>query len=305
MLLNYMSHFMAKYILGVTGIVFAFGNFVACGSQFYRVSLEDDFDARRVVESNPEALNPDSTLYGIHAISGWHSLPIAIRFDPEMNAEQKSHFLAAAQKWEWAVGKKLFAYHGIHQGVTGDSFDDLFSSLPDQINGNYLDNDWEKTDKPSHVLATAIWANTANRNVIATADIRFNNEHYLIGDSLTLRRDGGRQVVDMQSLALHEIGHFLGLAHASQEVDSHSIMNPTLFIGEGLTSRQLSRGDIERIQLIYGCDGIACDINTLMREAQNNTLDKKFTKSAKLWLQTGAQTSPVRTDENGTYIVAH
>ncbi|MDD9950929.1 MAG: hypothetical protein OXT67_05125, partial [Zetaproteobacteria bacterium] len=50
-----------------------------------------------------------------------------------------------------------------------------------------------------------------------------------------------------------------GLTHVSSEYDPDSIMNPTLFIGEGMANRYLSCGDIERIQLIYGCEGDACD----------------------------------------------
>ena len=110
------------------------------------------------------------------------------------------------------------------------------------------------------MLATTIWNNGVDYNHIAKADIRFNQEYYIIGDSLTLSATEDREVVDMQSLALHELGHLLGLAHTSEKVDSLSIMNPSLYIGEGLTSRKLSRDDITRIQTIYGCKGKACDI---------------------------------------------
>ena len=81
-----------------------------------------------------------------------------------------------------------------------------------------------------------------------------------MGDSYVERSTPSREVADMQSLATHEIGHKIGLAHVSPEEDPHSIMNPSLYIGEGLANRKLSRGDIERIQKIYGCEGAACDI---------------------------------------------
>ena len=97
--------------------------------------------------------------------------------------------------------------------------------------------------------------------IITTADIRFNFQHYNIGDSFSLIQNDERVVVDMESLALHELGHLLGLAHITAESDPYSIMNPSLLIGEGLSNRKVSRGDIERMQKIYGCAGVACDID--------------------------------------------
>jgi hypothetical protein len=86
----------------------------------------------------------------------------------------------------------------------------------------------------------------------------------MIGDSLTSKADAKREVVDMQTLALHELGHLLGLAHIDAQVDSQSIMNPSVFIGEGLANRRLSKGDLERIQKIYGCAGDSCNIDKMV-----------------------------------------
>ena len=172
--------------------------------------------------------------------------------------------------------------------TNGDSFTDLYSSLTDDINGQYLDDDWNKTKKPTYVLATTIWNNGPDYSLITKADIRFNNEHYIIGNSLTNSASDTKEVVDMQSLALHELGHFLGLAHIDTDVDSLSIMNPSLFIGEGLTSRRLSRGDIERIQLVYGCEGKACDIEKLMAESEEMFNNDAFEKTAELWLNSNS-----------------
>jgi hypothetical protein len=61
-------------------------------------------------------------------------------------------------------------------------------------------------------------------------------------------------------------------------------MNPALFIGEGLTSRKLSKNDIERIQLIYGCNRQACDVDALMKEQETANWDK-LTLSAKNWME--------------------
>ncbi len=272
---------LTKYLSGFIGINLFFGTFIACGTQAYKVSMKEDYDPSR---GSAATSDKSSSLYGIHATSGWKQLPIPFRFSPELNVEQKSHLMAAMKRWEWATGKKLFSYEGEHSGTNGDSFKDLYSSLRDGINGHYLDGNWAKTQKPEYVLATTIWDNERDASVIARADIRCNNQYYIIGDSLTLKSTESKEVVDMQSLALHELGHLLGLAHVDEDVDSLSIMNPALFIGEGLTSRKVSRSDIERIQQIYGCEGKACNIDGLMDELETANWDR-LTMNAKKWMQ--------------------
>jgi len=260
-----------KYAAIAWVLVLLFANFIACGSQMYQVSLHDDFNEERALKHNPQANDKESTLYGIHSTTGWKELPVRYKFGKNLNAEQRTHLVAAMKTWELAVGKKIFQIEGVHDN-TGDNFRDLYSSLSDEINGHYLDDNWKKTKKPDYVLATTIWHNTASSGAISKADIRFNNQSYIIGDSLTQEATDEKEVVDMQSLALHEIGHLLGLAHVESEVDDLSIMNPTLYIGEGLISRNLSDGDIERIQTIYGCKKSSCDTakaQNLIKKYQN------------------------------------
>lgn len=258
-----MSSIGSKYVILTGALLFLFVNFIACGSHFYKVNLRED-----IHDDLPEsALDPSSALYGIHAANGWYEIPISFRIGEKFDHLQKDALLKAIGSWEKVVGKKLFHFEGVHKGVSGDSFKDLYSSLEDGINGHYIDSNWRKTHKPTVVLATTIWDNLGS-GAIGRADIRFNAENYIIGDSLALASQGNKEVVDMQSLAAHEIGHLLGLAHVNNNINPYSIMNPTLFIGEGLTSRKLSRGDIVRIQTIYGCEDRACDIDALVEDIE-------------------------------------
>jgi hypothetical protein len=261
-----MKNLAVKYGVLLGGLLFMFGNFIACGAQLYNVSMKDDHQAEQVPA---EAKDPSSATYGLHAPSGWKQLPIPFKVGMRLTAEQKSGLLKAMTTWETAVGRKLFLFEGVHENIDGDSFSDLYSSLPDEINGDYLDNDWGKTGKPTVVLATTIWDNVAgNANLIETADIRFNGNFYVIGDSLKDMADEGREVVDMQTLALHELGHLLGLSHIDSNIDSYSIMTPSLYIGEGLTNRRLSKGDLIRIQKIYGCQGVSCDVEKTLAKIE-------------------------------------
>jgi hypothetical protein len=261
-----MAHLGVKYIVAVGILGFLFTNFIACGSQMYRMSVDDDLGSAQAVANGTKG---GTYLNGIHASRGWIRLPIVYRTGEDVAPEALVQIQAAMRTWEWAVGKTLFYYAGVHRGVEGDSFPDLFSSLKDRVNGDYFDSDWSKTGKPTQVLATTIWDNDReDPRVISAADIRYNSEYYIMGDSLEVLSQGGREVVDLRSLALHELGHLLGIGHIQAENDPLSVMNPALYIGEGLVTRKLSRGDIVLIQKIYGCEGASCNVDGLLAEQE-------------------------------------
>lgn len=258
------------YYMGIiVTLIFIFFNFVACGAQFYKLSLEED-----ISHELKGSTDPNSEYYGIHTMYGWgKNIPIHYKSDPSLTASQLRQIQAAMKTWEFVTGKKLFKYEGVHTNTTGDSFPDLYSSLKDQINGHYLDENWAKTGKSNQVLATTIWTNSRDQSLITDCDIRYNVSDYILDDSQdydVANSDPTKEIVDLQSLATHELGHLLGLSHIDESYDNQSIMKATVFIGAGLISRQLSALDIARIQKLYGCSGDACDIDYLMDKIEYN-----------------------------------
>ena len=266
-----LNHLIIKYLLCSGALVGLFTGFIACGAENYRADLKDDIVS--VTDNSSNSGNED--YYGIHAKDGWINLPIPMKFGENVPEKNISMIKKAIHSWETAIGKTLFNFTGTHKGVHGDSFTELYDSLTgDSVNGHYFDYDWDKTGKHKAVLGTTIWSTPLSTvDKIVTADIRYNLQEYIMGDALVDLSEGNKIIVDLESLAIHEAGHLLGLAHVDEETDEYSIMNPSLFIGEGLTTRIPSRGDIERIQKIYGCSGDACDVDaTLLKlEEMNNT----------------------------------
>ncbi len=272
-----MAKFTTQYAALIAVTTGVFLTFVACGSQFYKVTLDGDSGPRttssRTNTQNPQSKgaesrmdsDPKSNWYAIHAPGGWVEKPVHYRLDPRMAKAQMEGIQKAMRTWELAVGKNIFAYDGVQASVNGDSFKDLYSSLDDHVNGLYLDNDWAKTGKDHIVLATTIWDNDpSDLEKIMTADMRYNNNDYVFGDSLVIWPEEGREVVDLQTVATHELGHFLGLNHVDAKVDPDSIMVAALYIGQGVTQRTISRDDIRRMHKIYGCSASACDVEATL-----------------------------------------
>ena len=71
----------------------------------------------------------------------------------------------------------------------------------------------------------------------------------------------------LERIVLHELGHLLGLDHVAPLQDLGSIMQPSAgFHLPGVDEllemdALLSKGDITRIQSLYGCHGKVCDIH--------------------------------------------
>ena len=245
-----------KYLGLFCGLLGLFVLAVACGTEGYKVPVDEDTDYRpriaRPGGGTQVIASKRSAIFGIHSPGGWPSLPIQYWFGEKMDEGHKKAFQDAAKAWSDASGIKLFEEEGVHH-KTGDDFIDLYSSLDDSYNGTYLDDDWQKTGKPEITLATTIWYNTDDGEGILSADIRMNSEAYDFADALE-DQEGEKPLVDTMSLILHEMGHLLGLSHVPESEDPYSVMNPSIFIGEGLQNRSLSQGDLERIRKVYSSD---------------------------------------------------
>jgi hypothetical protein len=62
--------------------------------------------------------------------------------------------------------------------------------------------------------------------------------------------DGSAQTMDIQSIALHELGHWLNLRDLYGDWDAHKVMYG--FCANGIVKRTPSASDIEGIRWIYG-----------------------------------------------------
>ena len=225
---------------------------VACGTAGYKVPVDEETKGHKNVRAGgrPAASAPKKKILGIHSPAGWPQRPIEKWFGSSLTNSQKKAILEAASIWSAATREPLFKNGSTHDAI-GDDFIDLYSSLNDSITATYIDSDWDKTGKPNRTLGTTIWINNQDGSGITHADIRLNGQVYAFGDTDTMEEED-KPIVDLVTLALHEMGHLLGLSHVSEEEDPYSIMNPTMFIGRGMHARILSEGDIKRIQSIYG-----------------------------------------------------
>jgi hypothetical protein len=110
----------------------------------------------------------------------------------------------------------------------------------------FIEEGWTPDRSPEVIALTSITYGEAG--VIIEADIGFNAEDwtFTVGD--------GAVQVDFLSIAVHEIGHFLGLDHSAFET---AVMSARYDEGE-TRQRTLTDDDIEGIGVLYPCDDSPC-----------------------------------------------
>lgn len=273
-----------KYVFVVGAISVLFTHFIACGAQMYKAKVDDDNPS---AAASAGSTDPNSPVFGLHSPGGWTTLPIPYNFDPDMTKSQQVAMQNAMATWEKATGHKLFKFVSIST-KKGDNFPDLYSSLQDGQNSFFFRYNWAATGKSGVVLATTIWQNASDPSKIAASDMDFNRNQYIFCNTASLDGcrlqgmdpDGVAETTkgpaDLQTVALHETGHMLGLSHIEESQDSNSIMNPSIYIGEGLYSRGLSTGDISRIQRIYAPPSGYMSVTQIAAEIQKDANSGQF-----------------------------
>ena len=99
-----------------------------------------------------------------------------------------------------------------------------------------------------NVLGQArVWFNPRN-NIIAEVDMAINNNHDFDATGAPDSHE-----VDLQSVVLHEMGHWLSLGHDDEQ---QSVMVPALTTGT--KKRELHASDVEGVSTIYPCQSISC-----------------------------------------------
>jgi len=246
-----MDSFTRKFVL-----ICFIGLIVGCGKSVYSEKVTRYYDEKVKGDDsgteNEVAFSLIPSYGGVHSASGWKVQPIIVQHDENFDEQQLSAIKMVLETFNTVIGRELLV-----QGGSIPPRDDSSTLYEYEDHTNlkvYKREEWSVTGKSSLILGTAIWQNERDRlDVITSAEIHLNAENYHFVDALQsdLEETDDRELVDTETLLLHEFGHALGLSHRLKSEDSSSVMLSTVFIGKGMANRKLSEMDIELLRKIY------------------------------------------------------
>jgi hypothetical protein len=218
----------------------------ACEEPITEESLVDN-GSDKINDSIPsEDISYDSEV-ALEKRFSWsvNKLPIKVTTSHEFGAKERQSIKEMASRWEDAANLELLQIGRVKKNIYFPSLKDYYSQ--DKDLGIYIVD--KKVDGiPNTTLAvTQIIAQEVMRNSnsihyeIQHADIVFNNFDY------SFSIDNSKGTFDLESVMLHELGHFLGLIEHSESKES--VMFPN--IAHDSVHRELYWEDINQINSLY------------------------------------------------------
>ena len=202
----------------------------------------------------------------------WPSFPIPVYVESSFTKSDAGAITAAMATWERALGHKVF----LLVGEEGRS----------QPGVNVISQDSDQAGFAVGGITSYAYTDTRYNGPdgnISSASIHFNSSFFNWKDTMALtdyRPEG-----DTQSVALHELGHFLGLGHISAAEEPDSVMNPKISGRDGYAKRRLSLLDIERVAKLYGAPAAGEAEATRVYQSQNE-VQSISEEDVKAWLLT-------------------
>ncbi len=215
---------------------------MACGVAPNRRSIEER--KQPTTYANQESNGP------FHSLTGWTD-KVGFYVDDTAPDAVVEATIRSADTWNDALGREVMTFAGVARVPRGE---DLYSSLEDAMTLVYYEKNWKATTgKADTTLATTVWENASDSDRIIKGDIILNGETYLFCDAMSVSGDDVRRsdIVDAQTVMLHEFGHLLGLDHVDYDNDPDSVMHAKTFIGPHMSFRTLSEGDSGNIRQLY------------------------------------------------------
>jgi hypothetical protein len=202
----------------------------------------------------PPKNDPDPQLYELMGkFIKWNSLELTCHINPANDAGLEESFVTdtislAAETWDATSTAELFAtYEMNYSAEVDDDYPDGYNEIA-----------FGSIAEDGAIAMCIVWfinAGPPSQRGIVEFDVLFDEVDFKWGYTGETNEDAPNQaypdVMDLQNIATHELGHALGLADLYDDICSEQTMYGIGAYGE-TKKRTLNTGDEEGIQKLYG-----------------------------------------------------
>jgi hypothetical protein len=192
---------------------------------------------------------------------GLNAFPLSLSISSDFSVDETTAIIGTANQWTTSTGNNNQLFDT--SSNTSEKSALNLNTFQDDVMGVYKVTSWP-SDLPQTALAvTQIFG--VRKNIGSTSEtIEMSHADILVNyQNFSFSTDNGFGY-DLQTVVLHEMGHFLGLYHDNSST-SNSVMYPT--ISRFVTNRAPKDNDILNLSNKYGLTGhgvVASNINRSM-----------------------------------------
>jgi hypothetical protein len=233
----------------------------------------------------------------------WRDFPVRY-FVTNRNVSQVS-----AQQFQTAVGRAFGTWHAVETAQTSSQFVGFVSALPISSDGANLLGFVDRPDQERTLAATTFTIDETTGQILES-DIYFNSV-FLWSTS----EAGVTDRFDVESIAVHEIGHLLGLSHSAlgetemldggrRVIGAESVLFPIAFSRGNVAGRSLKADDIAGISDIYGTRTFTRDFGSISGRVTKNGRPVKGAHVVAFNPQSGRLVGGFTLNDNGEFVIA-
>jgi len=214
-----------------------------------------------------------------------------------------------AQQFQAAIARGFTSWHNVGTARTSSEFAGFVQAQPFVSDGASVIGFQNRPEQERTLAATTFTVDTTDGHILES-DIFFNSFFlWSVADA------GGGDRFDVESIALHETGHLLGLSHSAlgeteqvsggrRVVAAESVMFPIAFSRGNIAGRTLKADDIAGISDIYGTAGFTRDFGSIAGRVTKAGRGVKGAHVVAFATRTGKLVGGFTLDENGGFVIA-
>jgi hypothetical protein len=214
-----------------------------------------------------------------------------------------------SQQFQTAVTRAFSTWHAVENTQTSSTFVGFVQAQPFVDDGANVIGYLSRPGQDRTLAATTFTVDETDGRILES-DIFFNTIF-----PWSTAAAGGADAYDVESIALHEIGHLLGLSHSAlgeteligggrRVIAAEAVMFPIAFTRGNIADRSLKADDIAGISDIYGTTTFSREFGSISGRVTRDGQGVQGAHVVAFNPQTGKLVGGFSLNENGDFVIA-